>query len=48
VGLLAWAQHESLAAPRFKKGRRNGNGNGSRLRNMDLSKGMDLLKRLLP
>jgi cell division protein FtsA len=48
VGLLSWAQHESLAAPRFKKGRRNGNGNGSRLRNMDLSKGMDLLKRLLP
>ena len=47
VGLLSWAQHESLALPRLKKnGKRNGN--GSRLRNMDLSRGMDLLKRLLP
>jgi cell division protein FtsA len=44
VGLLAWAQHESLAAPRLRKnGKRNG-----RLKNMDLSRGMDLLKRLLP
>lgn len=49
VGLLSWAQHESLNAPRgAKKGKRGGNGSGGRLRNMDFGRGMDFLKRLLP
>ena len=43
VGLLVWAQRESLAAPRVKK--RKG---GPRTITMDLNKGLDLLKRFLP
>jgi cell division protein FtsA len=44
VGLLTWAQHESLAAPRYDKKKRP----GSKIRQVDLNRGMDFLKRLLP
>ena len=43
VGLLHWAQRESLLAPRSKKRKP-----GSRVLTMDLNRGIDLLKRLLP
>ena len=48
VGLLRWAQHESLALSRG-----NGNGNGKKhrkgaLRTVDLGKSFDLFRRLLP
>jgi cell division protein FtsA len=48
VGLLHWAQRESLAAaahPKKKKGRA---GAGARSLVVDLGKGLDILKRLLP
>ncbi|MGH2524555.1 MAG: cell division FtsA domain-containing protein, partial [Anaerolineales bacterium] len=43
VGLLHWAQRESLAAPRAKKKKK-----GARSLTVDLDKGLDILKRLLP
>jgi hypothetical protein len=45
VGLLHWAQRESTAAgPRSGKKKKS----GSRIISMDLNKGLDILKRLLP
>ena len=44
VGLLHWAQRESLAAPRAKKKQKS----GSRPHTVDLSRGLELFKRLLP
>jgi cell division protein FtsA len=43
VGLLYWALHESLAVSRSKKKK-----SGPRIISMDLNKGLDILKRLLP
>jgi hypothetical protein len=45
VGLLHWAQRESLGAvPRSGKKKKP----GARIISMDLNKGLDILKRLLP
>ena len=43
VGLLHWAQRESRMAPRTKK-----KNHGARALTMELNRGIDLLKRLLP
>jgi cell division protein FtsA len=43
VGLLVWAQHESLVMPRAQKKKKS-----SRVISMDLNKGLDIIKRLLP
>ncbi len=43
VGLLVWAQRESLVAPRPRKKR-----GGPRIISMELSRGLDLFRRLLP
>jgi cell division protein FtsA len=43
VGLLHWAQHESLSPMRARKKKA-----GSKPMNVDLNRGIDLLKRLLP
>jgi hypothetical protein len=44
VGLLYWAQRESTVVPRSAKKKKS----GSRIISMDLNKGLDILKRLLP
>jgi cell division protein FtsA len=44
VGLLYWAQRESIVVPRSAKKKKS----GSRIISMDLNKGLDILKRLLP
>lgn len=45
VGLLHWAQHESLVVPRAANGKKRRNGNGAR---PELGRSFDLLRRLLP
>ena len=44
VGLLHWAQHESLVMPRVANGKKRGSGRPQR----DLGRSFDLFKRLLP
>jgi len=44
VGLLHWAQHESLATPRAMPGKKRGSDRPAR----DLGRSFDLFKRLLP
>ena len=46
VGLLHWAQRESLATAGPRSGKKKKS--GSRIISMDLNKGLDILKRLLP
>jgi hypothetical protein len=43
VGLLHWAQHESLVVPRAANGKKRRNGTRP-----DLGRSFDLFKRLLP
>jgi hypothetical protein len=48
VGLLRWAQHESLVLPRGNGKKRGGRGPRSGGRGFSFPRGFDIVKRFLP